>query len=80
MSCYAPTRAASRKEKDKFYDLGAVLSSTPESDLYVVLGDFNARVRSRESEDQWRMARGPNGHGSVNDAGKLDFSSPSSHS
>ena len=64
VSCYAPTRAVSREEKDKFYDdLDGVLSSIPESDLYVLLGDFNARIGSREREDQWRMARGPHGHG-----------------
>ena len=36
---------------------------------------FNARVGSRESEDQWRMAKGLHGHGSVNDA-KKEFSQP----
>lgn len=71
VSCYAPTRAASREEKDKFYDeLGGVLSGIPDSDLYVMLGDFNARIGSREPGDQWCMARGPHGHGVVNDAGK----------
>ena len=50
VSSYAPTRAASREEKDKFYDeLGGVLSSIPESDLYVLLGDFNARIGSRKA-------------------------------
>ena len=41
VSCYAPTRAASKEEKDNFNfydDLGAVLSSIPKSDLYVVSG------------------------------------------
>ena len=71
VSCYAPTRAASREEKDKFYDeLGGVLSCIPESDLYILLGDFNARIGSREPDDHLRMTRGPHGHGSVNDAGK----------
>ncbi len=61
VSCYAPTRAASKQEKDAFYDdLGTLLAGIPDSDLYVLLGDFNARIGSRESsQDQWGRARGP---------------------
>ena len=72
VSCYAPTRAASRQEKDAFYDdLGALLAGIPDRDLYVLLGDFNACIGSRDSaQDQWGEARGPHGHGSVNDAGQ----------
>ena len=44
-SCYAQTRAASREEKDNFFnDLDDMLSLIPEEDMYVLLGDFNARV------------------------------------
>ncbi len=55
VSCYVPTRAASRQEKDAFYDdLGTLLAGIPDSDLYVLLGDFNAHIGSRESaQDQW---------------------------
>ena len=48
-----------------------VLSNTPDSDLFVLLGDYNARIGSRDAaQDQWGMARGPHGHGIDNDAGK----------
>ena len=50
------------------------------SDLLVLLSDFNARsgMRDSSSRDPWGLARGPHGHGSVNDAGKelLTFSMP----
>ena len=39
VSCYVPTRAASRQDKENFYDdLGAVLAGIPDTDLYVLLG------------------------------------------
>ena len=72
VSCYAPTRSARREDKDAFYeDLSAVLTGIPDSDMYVVLGDLNARIGSRESaQDQWGGARGPHGCGVSNDAGR----------
>ena len=72
VSCYAPTRTASREEKNNvFGDLDDMLCLIPEEDMYVILGDFNARVGSREevSED-WSRVRGPHGYGTANDAGK----------
>ena len=48
---YAPTRKASRAEKDIFDDLQHVLRSRPPQDL---LGDFNTWVGSREDAgDVW---------------------------
>ena len=81
VSCYAPTRAASRQDKENFYDdLGAVLAGIPDTDMYVLLGDFNAHIGSRESaHDQWSGARGPHGHGAVNDAGQELLSFLASH-
>ena len=39
--------------------------------MYIIVGDFNARVGSMErDEDEWSGVRGPHGFGSVNDAGK----------
>ena len=41
-------KAARREEKDKFNEeLSNVLSNTPDSDLFVLLGDFNARIGSK---------------------------------
>ena len=75
VSCYAPTRAA-RQEKDTHFDeLDSILSSVPAGEKYIVLGDFNARVGSRQVEVTSGVVRGPHGCGVTNDAGKelLDF-------
>lgn len=71
-SCYAPTFAASREEKAKFYDdLQCALSQIPSREMCVVLGDFNARVGSRlDSDDEWQNVRGPHGYGETNEAGR----------
>ena len=63
ISCYAPTFAASREEKDHFNnDLQQALDEIPSNDMYVMLGDFNARVGSRSEEgDHWGKVRGPHG-------------------
>ena len=70
--CYAPTYAASREEKNAFYGLlQQALSSVPSHSSYMLLGDFNARVGSREgSDDPWWYERGPHGHGVMNEAGR----------
>ena len=80
-SCYAPTRAASREDKEAFFQvLDGFISSLPSRESYVILGDFNARVGSRESEDeQWSAVRGPHGYGVINDAGRELLSFLSSH-
>jgi len=71
MSCYAPTRAASRQDKDNFFQqLDTFLTSLLAGDRFVLLGDFNARVGSREVDDQWADVLGPHGYGVVNDAGR----------
>ena len=72
LSCYAPTFAASRVEKDHYLnDLQQALDTIPPSESYVILGDFNARVGSRTSEDDWCVnVRGPHGLAEANDAGK----------
>ena len=47
--CYAPNRAVSRQEKNTFFDeLNSILPSVPAGEKDIVLGDFNARVRSRQ--------------------------------
>ncbi len=71
LSCYAPTYAASREAKEEFYDnLQSALDEIPAEDMYIILGDFNARVGSRGADDdQWQRVSGPCGLGVVNGAG-----------
>ena len=61
-----------REEKDRLYDeLGSFIDGVPDSDVYILLGDFNARIGSREQEDDLLgMATGPHGLRSVNDSSK----------
>ena len=52
------------------------LNAIPPSECYVVMGDFNACVGSRQGEgDMWASVRGPHGLGEVNESGRelLDF-------
>ena len=81
LSCYAPTYPSSREMKEAFYnDLQQALSEIPSQDTYVVLGDFNARVGSRndsadenvddDASGQSSNVLGPHGHGELNEAGK----------
>ena len=82
VSCYAPTRAASREDKEAFLQvLDNFLSSVPSRESFVILGDFNARVGSRDGDegDVWTGVRGPHGLGAVNDAGRELLSFLSSH-
>ena len=54
LSCYAPTFGASQEEKEQFYaDLQQAIFAIPPQECYVVLGDFNARVGSREADGGW---------------------------
>ena len=78
---YAPTRAASRQVKDAFYqDLESILPAIPTGEKYVILGDFNAPVGSRECVgDWWGSVRGPHGNGVINDACKEFLSFLSVH-
>ena len=83
VSCYAPTRAASREDKEAFSQvLGNFISTVPsrKRESYIILGDFNARVGCRKDEDDmWAAVRGPHGLGVVNDAGRELLSFLSSH-
>ena len=51
VSCYAPTRAASRDDDAFFQELNNIISGVPVGETYIILGNFNARVESRESDD-----------------------------
>ena len=72
LSCNAPTFAATKEEKYGFFDsLQAALSSIPPDECFVMLGDFNARVRSRCVDDSdWWYERGPHGYGELNEVGR----------
>lgn len=45
------------------------LDEIPSNKTYVIVGDFNARVGSRDpmEEDHWENSRGPYGFGEMND-------------
>ena len=80
VSCYAPTRAASREDKKAFLqELENFISLVPSGEVYILLGDFNACVGSRESDEQWTGVRGSHGYGVTNDAGRDLLSFLSSH-
>jgi len=52
LSAYGPTYAASREDKNAFYDLlQQVLDSVPAHSSCVLLGDLNALVGSRKEND-----------------------------
>ena len=42
----------------------------PSGEVCILLGDFNARVGSRESDEQWTGVKGPHGYGVANGAGE----------
>ena len=59
------------KKNVEFYCvLQQALSSIPQRENFVLLGDFNARIGSRSTESEWWNVRGPHGHGELNDAGR----------
>ena len=72
ISAYAPTAKAPSGVKAKFVDdLQGTLDSLPSGDIVMVLGDFNARIGKRETEDDvWREVRGLHGMGTCNEAGE----------
>ena len=58
VTCYAPTEAAEKEEKDNFYDsLQSTLEDIPKHDVLVVLGDFNARVGSDNTDRERIMGK-----------------------
>jgi hypothetical protein len=70
ISAYAPTMTNPDDVKDKFYeDLEAAISSVPNSDKLIIMGDFNARVGSDHST--WEGVIGSHGTGKCNSNGHL---------
>ena len=72
LSCYALTFSASRADKEKFKnEVQLGLNAIPPSECYVIMGDFNAHVRSRQGErDRWASVHGPHGLGEMNESGR----------
>ncbi|VDL85405.1 unnamed protein product, partial [Schistocephalus solidus] len=68
LSAYAPPTASSDSAKDKFYEeLHALLVTVPKVEMFIVLGDFNARVGTDHAA--WQGVLCPHGLGSCNDNG-----------
>ena len=70
VSAYAPTMTNPDEVKDKFYDdLDSVISAALRTDKLILLGDFNARVRT--DHQTWEGVIGSEGVGKCNSNGLL---------
>ena len=69
---YAPTARATPAVKNKFNtELQDTLDKVPQNDVFMMLGDFNARVGVlKPDEDEWRGFVGKNGIDERNEAGE----------
>lgn len=69
VSVYAPTLCLPPEDKDDFYNqLSDILSTVPQNDKLIVLGDFNARVGAEH--ELWPDCIGKFGIGRINDNGQ----------
>ena len=69
ISAYAPTLTSPQEAKDAFYEqLHATIHSIPNSEVVMLLGDFNARVGA--DHDTWPDCLGHHGIGKMNDNGQ----------
>jgi exonuclease III len=69
ISAYAPTLNAEEEIKGFYDDLDKLISTTPNKDKLIILGDFNARVG--KDHNVWRGVIGKDGVGKVNSSGKM---------
>ena len=70
ISAYAPTVTNPDEIKDRFYEeLDSLISSVPQSEKLIVLGDFNARVGT--DHQAWHNIIGKHGVGKCNSNGLL---------
>ena len=78
ISSYAPTMTNPDEIKDKFYEeLDSLISSVPQSEKLIILGDFNARVGT--DHQAWHNIIGKHGVGSCNSNGLLLLRTCASH-
>ena len=69
VSAYAPTLCGEEADKDEFYEqLHNLVSSIPERDHLILLGDFNARVG--DDHVAWGNCLGKFGYGKMNSNGQ----------
>ena len=69
VSVYAPTMSATSDTKDEFYEnLAAIISSVPNNEQLILLGDFNGRVGA--DHDTWPSCIGQFGVGIMNENGQ----------
>ena len=73
---YAPTSNAEEAEVERFYeDLQDLLELTPKKDVLIIIGDWNAKVRSQETPG----VTGTFGLGGQNEAGQRPTLLPREH-
>ena len=66
IQAYAPTSNAEEAEVEQFYDLQDLLELTPPKDVLFIIGDWNAKVGSQETQG----VTGKFGLGMQNEAGQ----------
>ena len=78
ISAYAPTMTNPDEVKEKFYeDLNNVISTVPNKDKLIILGDFNAR--DGQDHETWAGVLGTQGIGSCNGNGLLLLQTCAAH-
>jgi len=68
--CYSPTNAAEEEEKQQFYaQLQEVIDKVPNRDMFILMGDLNAKVGQDRTGREREM--GAHGVGTMNENGEL---------